>query len=129
MGDTTSADTERQEILFHFIKSNLFRVIYVDGAVGGISPKGMIQMALFNDRGAIPTRVVMEGIPAHGGLRPGKELRDKREGKSGIVREVEAEIVLSLESAKNLHIWLGNHIATLQKLGKIDAITPPAAGE
>jgi hypothetical protein len=125
MEPTPPPASPRPEIQFHFIKSHLFRVIYAEGAVGGVSPKGLIQMTLFNERVAIPNLTVVEGTPEAGGLRPGKEIMAKREGKNGIVRELEAEIMMSLQSAKSLHTWLGNHIATLEQMEK-NAVTTTA---
>lgn len=105
-----SIPTPTPELQFHAIKSNYFRVIYAEGAVGGISPRGMIQMAIFNERAAIPKLTVHEALATGGGLVPGKEISEKRDGKSGIVRELEAEIIMSLQSAKAFHSWLGMQI-------------------
>jgi hypothetical protein len=44
-------------VTFHYIKSGFFRVVYATGVQGGISPKGEIQMAFFNERVPFPQQV------------------------------------------------------------------------
>ena len=80
------------EVSFDYIKSNIFRVIHADGAFGGLAPNGNIHMALYNERQAIPTQMVyaLEGI----GLGP--EIKGKRKGRGGLVREVEVDVIMSL---------------------------------
>ena len=93
----------RQEIEFHQIKSEHFRVIHVDGASGGVTPKGYIQMALYNERIAIPRKMV-HNLSEDGSL--GTELTDKREGRKGFVREIEINALLDIEAARALASWL-----------------------
>jgi len=86
----------------HFINSNLFRVIHADGAWGGITPQFNIQMALFSERHPIPTEVSYKLEPS--GLR------------DGIVREIEADVIMSLDVARALRIWLDNKIGEAEEL-------------
>jgi hypothetical protein len=100
------------EIEFDLIKSNLFRVIHADGAIGGVSPQGYVHMALYNERRAIPTKIVH----ALDGSKLGSEIQSKREGRRGMVREIEADIVLGIEEARALQMWLTNQISQIEKL-------------
>jgi hypothetical protein len=77
MSENSSSNTMK----FHLIKGNFFRVIHVDGAVGGITPSREIFFSLFSERGAIPT-VIEQAINADGSL--GGETG--RICKDGIVR-------------------------------------------
>jgi hypothetical protein len=102
------------ELAFEFIKGNYFRVIHVDGAWGGMAPSGRnIHMALFNERRPIPTEVV-HPISAAGALGP--EIGAKRRSRTGMVREVEVELVMALETAISIHTWLGEKIVELAKV-------------
>jgi hypothetical protein len=59
-----------KELVFDYIKSNLFRVIPIDGAFGGLSPNGReIRMALFNERRPIPQKTI-HPLTADGTLLP-----------------------------------------------------------
>lgn len=103
-----NSSTRPSEVEFHYIKSNFFRVIRADGAIGGITPQGNVHMALFSERAAIPQKIVF-GVDAAGRL--GEELG--REGKNGIVREMEVDVVLDKSAAISLIKWLGEKIQTL----------------
>lgn len=99
-----------KQIGYDFIKSNMFRVVYVDGVFGGLSPSGMITAAMFNERFPIPKHVEHEVTPS--GL--GKELQ--REERNSVVREVEVELVLSIDGARVLRRWLDEKIGHLEAL-------------
>ena len=104
---------------FHFGKSNFFRVIYADGAVGGISPRnGMLQVSFFSERVPIPTKITHSLVLKNSELQRykiGPEVPDLRETKDGIYREVEVDVVMTLQTAKELHIWLTDKIKELEK--------------
>jgi hypothetical protein len=101
------------ELEFHFEKANAFRVIHVDGAYGGISPGNrMIHMAVFSERTPLP-KLVVHAV-ADGIL--GVEIPEKRITKSGIFREVEADLVMSLDIAISIRDWLNARIEETQTL-------------
>jgi hypothetical protein len=97
-------------IQLHYIKSNFFRVIHLDGTFGGVSPRGNIHMAIFNDRQPIP-RMIEHEITSDGRL--GEEL--SRDIRSGIVREVEADVIMDLNAARSLREWLTGKITDLEE--------------
>src|SRR3972149_478470 len=100
------------EINFDYIKSNQFRVIHVDGAHGGVSPKGLIQMAFFSERAPIPKQETYE-------LEQGKlGKRKKVKQREAIIREVEVETLIDLQVAKVIVRWLGEKIDQAEKLMK-----------
>jgi len=102
-----------KKVRFHYIKSNHFRVIHVDGAHGGITPTGMIQVAFHNDRSPIPQQVVST-VHENGTL--GREIAEERVSRDGVVREVEVEAIMSLDTARALRKWLDEKIQSLEDL-------------
>jgi len=98
------------ELEFHFHKSNFFRVVHVDGAFGGVSPgTGTINMAVYSERAPIPksiTHAVVDGIV-------GAENLSKRSALTGIFREVETDLVMSMEVAVVIRDWLDARIKEL----------------
>ena len=94
---------------FHQIKSNFFRVIHADGAFGGVSPNGYIHMSIYSERRALPRLIVHEIEPDSLGKEVG------REGRAGMVRELEVDVVLDEGTAIALRQWLGDKIEELQK--------------
>jgi hypothetical protein len=100
------------ELSFHLIKGNFFRVIHVDGAFGGITPRLDIRMAIFNERHPIP-KVMVHHVTPEGGL--GEEITERRVTKEGVVREVEADLIMDYGTAKAIHEWLGKKIEAIEE--------------
>lgn len=104
---------ERTKLQFHFIKTNQYRDIRLDGAHGGVTPHGQIFAALYSERSPIP-QVTVHPVNADGTL--GDEIREERRGKQGIIRDVEVGLLMDLQAAQNFQKWLGDQITQLQKL-------------
>ncbi len=112
--DDREDDAPRAEqIEYHYLKSNFFRVVHADGAFGGITPRGYIHFSLFNERGPIPKKTVRE-IREDGTLSP----QTIKKSKAGVVREIEIDVVLDKDAAVHLHSWLGRKIIELMEKEK-----------
>jgi len=98
---------------FHYIKGNFFRVIHADGAIGSVTPAGLIFVSLYSERAAIPQIMVHE-ITETGQV--GSEHLEERVAKKGIVREVEIGAMMSIETAASIVKWLQEKIDLVQKL-------------
>ena len=108
------------ELEFHFEKSNLFRVVHVDGAIGSVSPSAQtLHMAVFSERTPFPRTVVQE--VDQGTL--GREMLDKRVSRNGVFREVEVDLVMTLETATAVRSWLDDRINEMTALKAIQANT------
>ncbi len=107
------------EVRFHYIKSNHFRVVRGDGIFGGLTPKGDISVAFYSERMAIPQQTV-QLINPDGTL--GDEDLSKRVVKEGIVRELEVDIVMNIEMVRALRAWLETQIKVYE-----EAVAKPAA--
>ena len=111
----TKPEQERppeERIRFYFIKSNAFRVIHADGVWGGTTPHLGIHMAFYSERAPIPQQVVHRIKPDG---RLGDEIEEERVSKSDIIREVEAEVLMDLATAKSFHTWLTEKIKKLEE--------------
>lgn len=104
------------EVAFHYIKSHQFRVVHSDGFIGGITPRGLLHIAVYSERQAIPTRVVHTlqetDQPSH--QRLGEILY--QEGREGVARELEVDLMLDEAMAKALHEWLGARLAEFEAI-------------
>jgi hypothetical protein len=98
----TKADSA---LTFNYLKSNFFRVIHVDGAIGGFTPGGFVHMTVYSERVAIPKSTTYE-------VTKGEGLGDEidRDSLEGIVREMEADLIFNIEAAVALRDWLDNKI-------------------
>ena len=116
------------QVRFEYIKSNLFRVIHVDGAIGGLTPSGNIHMAVFNERLAIPQQIVIAVNP-NGTL--GGELKESRVVREGVIREMDADLMMDLPTAKSILKWLKENIEKLENTQKaaLDKLKQAAPAE
>lgn len=96
-------------VAFDYIKSQAFRVIRADGAIGGITPNGHIHMALFSERQAIPRRIVTKVNP-DGTL--GDQVPEQTESRNSIVREMDVDVIMTVDAAELLRDWL------IQRIGE-----------
>ena len=100
---------------FHYIKSNQFRVLHADGAIGSLTPSGLIYVGFYSERAAMPQMQVHE-ITESGQIGP--EHPEERVSKKGIVREIEVGTIMSAETAAFLVSWLQERIDLVNKLKK-----------
>lgn len=100
-------------IKVNYLKSPSYRTVHVDGAVGGATPSLNMYIALWSQRGSLPD-VSVHAVTPEGNF---EAVPQSVHAKSdGLVREVECGLMMSLEAAKNLHLWLGEKIAELEKI-------------
>lgn len=98
---------------FDYIKSNFFRVIHVDGVLGGFNSRGLLNIDLWSERPPIPTHAEYKIID---GKTFGEEIVERRLGRKSMIREVEAAVVMDLQLAKAFHGWLTAKIEELEKI-------------
>jgi hypothetical protein len=96
-------------IKFHYVKGNFFRVVRAEGAIGGLTPSREIFLSLFNERAALP-KMIEFAVLKDGQI--GQEIA--RDGKDGIVREMEIGLLVSADAAKKLADFLLNQVKILE---------------
>ena len=99
---------------FDYIKGQQFRVIHADGAIGGLTPNGHIHMSLYSERPPIPRRMVF----TIEGSRLGNELLAERVVRDAIVREVDIDVIMTVDVAESLVTWLTEKVIELRKMGE-----------
>ena len=104
--------TETPQVQFSYIKCNSFRVVHVDGAIGALTPRGLIFASLYSERQAIP-RVLVHEVQK-GFKELGKVVHTDTRG--GYVRELEVGLMLDRETAAGLRDWLNDRIGELDKV-------------
>ena len=111
LGDGNS---QLPDVEYHYIKSNDFRVIHADGAIGSVTGRGYLNLAFYNERRAIPqkttvsfdadTKVPHESVTATRG---------------GVVREVEVGVLLDARTTAELIEWLRTKLEDLHKVNEL----------
>jgi hypothetical protein len=116
-GPAKATSSEQPEKTFNilFFRAPFFRTIQADGAWGRISPANSIHLSLFNDCGPLPA-VAHHKIGADGKLSGGMSL--SIQPGTDLIRQVEVDVVLSLESAKAVRDTLENFIKILEDMKK-----------
>jgi len=94
----------------NYIKRNNCVVIHADGVYGGITPRGTINMAFFSERLAIP-RTTQQTASETGNLTGENPI----ESRDGVIRELEANVVVDLNTAISYHRWLGEKIENVKQ--------------
>ena len=108
----TEQNPDPEKLRIEYVKSNHFRVVRVDGAIGGTSPRLELFITFYNERFPIPKVLVYRQTPEGA---PGEELSAERETKAGIIREAEVGVTMDLPTAKVFATWLNEKIAELEK--------------
>ena len=98
-------------VSFHYIKSPEFRVLHVDGAFGGITPRGYIHAAIYSERAALPKAAEQE-FSATG---PAGEHKIT-ESRGGIVRDIAVDLIMDRGCAEELRDWLSIQLENLERM-------------
>lgn len=99
------------EVVFDYIKTPDYREIHADGAWGGLTPRGYIQMAIYNERLPIPQQTTFELKDN----QVGNEVKEKRRTRQAIIRNVEVDLIMDLNTAESMRDWLDQHIQRLKE--------------
>jgi hypothetical protein len=103
---------EQKNIQFHNKLSSNFREIHVDGAYGGITPRGYINLNFYAERFPIPKSTIYN-------IQENK-LAEKigEESKEGVMREYEFGVYLDFDTATDIYNFLGQKIKELESKRK-----------
>ena len=96
---------------FDYVKGQYFRVIHTDGAIGGVTPRGLIHMSLYSERHPIPRRTVHA-------IEEGKladEIMHERTVRDAIVRELDVDVIMTIDAAESLSNWLREKVETAKQ--------------
>ena len=113
--ESTRADSTPDRVKFDYIKSNLFRNVHADGVVGGLTPRLDVHLAVWSQRSPIPRQVVHE-VEADGTV--GEEIKDERDTRDALVREVEVGVILDEAIVRELVKWLQERIDEIENARK-----------
>ena len=107
--------SDSKKIRVFYQNAPFHRTVYAGGAWAGITPTGLVQVGLFNDLRPMPEMVTLDVVDD----AVGSEI-EKLE-KQGVIREVEATVLMSLPVAKSLLPLLQQMIDQLETIQKAQA--------
>lgn len=119
---------KKRELKFKYIFDNDYNPVYVNGAHGGVTPRGELIVNFYLERQPLPNSITHE-IASNGTI--GQEINaDPADLGSSLVRVVTSGVVLSHQTAKDIHYWLGEKIKELEAIQHAkDAMSAAHIGE
>jgi hypothetical protein len=112
----------KPELKFKYIFDYGYNPVYVNGAHGGVSPRGELVMNFYLERMALPESITHE-INPNGTI--GNEVAAEPEDlKNSLVRFIEAGVVMNYQNAKELLLWLGERVKEMEAVELAKASLP-----
>jgi len=105
---------KKPEMTFKYIFTYDYNPVYINGAHGGISPRGELVMNFYLERQPLPNAISHEITPA-GSIGPETEVEPSNLGRS-LVRQVTNGVVVNYQTARELHYWLGEKVKEMEAL-------------
>ena len=105
---------KKQDFTFKYIFTYDYNPLYINGAHGGITPRGELVVNFYQERMPLPNAITHELNP-NGTI--GKETAVEPEDLSrSLVRYVSTSVVVNQQTARELHFWLGEKIRELDAM-------------
>lgn len=99
-----------------YIFSKDYNPLYINGAQGGINPQGELIINFYLERTPIPNS---QTFSIDENRIPSKEIEcEPKDLRSSLVRVIENGVVMNYATAKELHSWLGQHLASFEKVNE-----------
>lgn len=108
------SNNKKNEMTFKYIFQYDYNPIYVNGAHGGISPRGELVMNFYLERQPLPNAITHE-ITQAGTIGPETEVEPADLTRS-LVRQVINGVVVNYNTARELHYWLGEKLKEMEAL-------------
>jgi len=113
------SQSKQPEITFKYIFNYAYNPVYVNGAHGGISPRGELVMNFYLERPPLPQEI-KHAINPNGTIGEVTAEEPHNLGNS-MVRYIDNGVILNYESARNLHYWMGERLKELEAIEKSKA--------
>jgi len=122
MGDSESNNPEsssaQETIAFYYLKTPDYRIVHVDGAIGGVTPQGNIQVSVYAEHAAIPQKAVFH-VTEDGAL--GDEIVDQRVARDGLIREMSVSLVMTETATREFIEFLNRKLEDLSNIKRVAA--------
>lgn len=106
----------KPEITFKYIFNYNYNPTYVNGAQGGISPRGEVVIHFYLERPPLPNSITHELSPQGAiGAEQGVEPEDLN---NSMVRFVDTGVVMNYDNARLFHSWLGDKLREVEEMIK-----------
>lgn len=104
---------KKESVIIYNEKSSGFKQIHADGAFGGVTPSGYINLNFYSQRTAIPKGTEF-GLTSNGNI--GKAIKNLEDSKEGIIREFEIGVYMDAQTAQSLIDFLTSKLQEREEL-------------
>ena len=101
-----------KKITFKYKYPDDYNPQYINGAQGGINVQGEIVANFYFERLPLPKSITNEVNDE--GVLGNMVATEPKDIHNSVLRYVQSGVVMNLEVAKQVHLWLGKHIELLE---------------
>ena len=105
---------KKPELKFKYVFADNYNPVYVNGAHGGLTPRGELVVNFYLERLGLPEAIIHEINP--NGSLGGEIGQEPSDANNSLVRFIDAGIVLNFENAKAIHNWLGERLKEMESM-------------
>ena len=110
---------KKPELTFKYIFNYAYNPVYINGAHGGISPRGELVMNFYLERPPLPEEI-KHAINPNGTIGDVTS-EEPHDLSSSMVRYIDNGVILNYESARNIHYWIGERLKEMETIEKAKA--------
>lgn len=111
--------SKKPELTFKYIFNYAYNPVYVNGAHGGISPRGELVMNFYLERPPLPEEI-KHAINPNGTIGD-VTAEEPHDLSSSMVRYIDNGVILNYESARTIHYWIGERLKEMEEIEKAKA--------
>lgn len=116
---------KKNELKFKYIFDGNYNPVYVNGAHGGVTPRGELVINFYLERQPLPNSISHE-LAANGSIG-GESAVEPGDLHRSFVRYISSGVVLNRQTAQEIHFWLGEKLKELEAVEKAKAAINSAA--
>ena len=113
--------SQGEHVKYKYIYDELYNPSYINGAYGGVDNAGELVVHFYMERRPLPYSQSHEVIEKNELILNINKVADSNEPSDLInsrVRFIQNGIIVNLNVAKQIHLWLGEQIKGMEKLDK-----------
>jgi hypothetical protein len=114
---------KKPEFTFKYIFADTYNPVYVNGAHGGVTPRGELVVNFYLERQPLPRAITHELNP--NGTIGSEAAMEPGDLNKSLVRFISNGVVLTYQTAQELHYWLGEKIKEMGTLEQAKAALQP----
>ena len=105
----------KKKVICKYKFQETYNPLYVNGAQGGVTPKGEIAVNFYLERHALP-KSQMYSVENESVMVEIEDEVAPQDLRESFIRYVQTGVIMDYSTAKAVHTWLGNHLKNLETI-------------